>query len=148
MEECTNSSGSTVDGCKICGSSATLTNPDHIVDAQEGLTCGAGAQQASFIPAGDAFCTYIQAEATVAGCKCEEGATDIPENDLSDKSTLSTGADNLTGAADNTMVVTKEESMLSDSDVDGNEDDDITSSSALISNASSIFALTILLSLL
>ena len=145
---CTNSSGSTVDGCKICGSSATLTNPDHIVDAQEGLTCGAGAQQASFIPADDAFCTYIQAEATVAGCKCEEGATDIPENDLSDKSTPSTGADNLTGAADNTMVVTKEESMPSDSDVDGNEDDGITSSAALISNASPIFAMTILLSLL
>ena len=145
---CINSSGSTVDGCRICGSSATLTNPDHIVDTQEGLTCGAGAQQASFIPADDVFCTYIQTEANVAGCKCEEDTTDIPESDLPDKSRPSTGTDNPTSAADNAMVVTKEEPMLSDSDVDGNEDDGITSSAALYSKAPPIFAMAILLSLL
>lgn len=139
---CANSSGSATDGCKICGSSATLTNPDHIVDAQEGLTCGAGAQQASFIPSDDAFCAYIQAEANVARCKCEEDATDIPENDFSDKSTPSTGADNA-------MVATKKEPMLSDSDVDGTEDD-ITSSAAFIACAiaSPIFVTAISLSLL
>lgn len=134
---CANSSGSATDGCKICGSSATLTNPEHVVDAQEGLTCGAGAQQASFIPSDDAFCAYIQAEANVAGCKCEEDATDIPENDFSDKSTPSTGADNA-------MAATKKESMLSDSDVDGTEDDGITSSTAFITCAivSPIFVAT------
>ena len=136
---CTNSSGSTVDGCKICGSSATLTNPDHIVDAQEGLTCGAGAQQASFIPSDDAFCAYIQAEANVAGCNCKEDATDISENDFTDKSTPSTGADNA-------MEVTKKESMLSDSD--GTEDDGNTSSAAFTTIASPIFVAAISLSLL
>lgn len=145
---CANVNGSATDGCKICGRSATLANPGHIVDAQEGLTCGAGAQQASFIPADDAFCSYIQAEAIIAGCKCEEDTADTPENDLSDKSTPSTGADNRTSAADNGIVVTKEEPEWSRNAGDGTEDDGITSSAALISNASPIFVMTILLTLL
>lgn len=148
---CANRTDSTADGCKICGSSATLTNPDHIVDAQVGLTCGAGARQASFIPAHDAFCAYIQAEAIIAGCKCEEDTADIPENDLSDKSAPSKDADNpASAAADNTMIVTKEEEEpeLSGIAGDGTEDDGITSSSAFISIASPMFSVAISLAFL
>ena len=142
---CAQTSSSITGGCKICGSSATLTNPDHIVDAQEGLTCGAGAQQASIIPADDDFCAYIQAEAIVAGCKCEDATSLVSETNVSDTSTSSKGAESPLIAADNSMVVTKEEFKLSDSSEDGTEDDNATSSASFISLASPIFIMTIAL---
>ena len=119
---CAKSTSNTGDGCKICGSNRILTNPNHVVDDQEGLTCGSGAQQAAFVPASDTFCEYIQAEAIAAGCKCTDD--EVPKSNLSDTGT----------PAD----ITRE---------DG-EDGITTSSSAFVSFALPIFATTIAIALL
>lgn len=119
---CAKSTSNTADGCKICASNGILTNPNHVVDDQEGLTCGSGAQQAAFVPASDTFCEYIQAEAIAAGCKCTDD--EVPKSNLSDTGT----------PAD----ITRE---------DG-EDGITTSSSAFVSFALPIFATTIAIALL
>ena len=119
---CAKSTSNTADGCKICASNGILTNPNHVVDDQEGLTCGSGAQQAAFVPASDTFCEYIQAEAIAAGCKCTDD--EAPKSNLSDTGT----------PAD----ITRE---------DG-EDGITTSSSAFVSFALPIFATTIAIALL
>ena len=121
---CAKSTSNTADGCKICASNGILTNPNHVVDDQEGLTCGSGAQQAAFVPASDTFCEYIQAEAIAAGCKCTDD--EVPKSNLSDTGTSSTGN------------ITRE---------DG-EDGITTSSSAFVSFALPIFATTIAIALL
>jgi len=124
---CAKTISSTAGGCKICGSNGILTNPNHVVDDQEGLTCGSGAQQASIVPGDDAFCEYIQTEAIAAGCKCADDET--PKSNLSDTGTSSTGT-----PADLTRK-------------DGKEDGITTSSSAFISFAPPIFATTIAIAL-
>mmetsp|Transcript_20164 Transcript_20164/g.57843 ORF Transcript_20164/g.57843 Transcript_20164/m.57843 type:complete len:377 (+) Transcript_20164:325-1455(+) len=142
-------SSSTAGACKICGSNGILTNPNHVVDDEEGLTCGAGAQQASIIPADDAFCAYVQAEATAAGCKCEDDSIEAKSN-LPDASTSSTGADDSTNAAEDSMVVNQEESTPSDDITrkDVEEDGTVSSSSVVASFASPIFVATIAMALI
>ena len=125
---CAESTSNTADGCKICGSNRILTNPNHVVDDQEGLTCGSGAQQAAFVPASDTFCEYIQAEAIAAGCKCTDD--EVPKSNLSDTGTSFTGT-----PAD----ITRE---------DGEEDGITASSSAFLSFDLPIFATAIAIALL
>lgn len=125
---CAKSTSNTADGCKICGSNRILTNPNHVVDDQEGLTCGSGAQQASIVPGDDTFCEYIQAEAIAAGCKCTDDET--PKSNLSDTGTPFTGTPS---------DITRE---------DGEEDGITASSSAFLSFDLPIFATTIAIALL
>jgi len=126
---CAKASSITNGGCMICSDYGTLINPNHVVDVQEGLTCGAGAQQASIIPADDAFCAHIQGEAIVAGCKCND-TNNVSENELPDANTSSSGVEN--------------SEMVAVSEAESN-----TSSSAFISTASPpIMAITIALALL
>ena len=121
---CAKTTSSTAGGCKICSSNGILTNPNHVVDDQEGLTCGSGAQQAAFVPANDTFCEYIQAEAIAAGCKCTDDET--PKSNLSDTGTSFTGN------------ITREDGEVGIT----------TSSSAFVSFALPIFATTIAVALL